>query len=115
MPPLRFAAIGLNHGHIYSQTNLLLRAGAELGSFYAPEPELAARYAETYPQAKLIRETREILEDPAIQLVISAGIPCDRAPLGIEVMRHGKNYMSDKPGFTTLEQLAEVRQVQAET
>jgi predicted dehydrogenase len=30
-------------------------------------------------------------------------------------MRHGKDYMSDKPGFTTLEQLAEVRRVQAET
>jgi predicted dehydrogenase len=30
-------------------------------------------------------------------------------------MRHGKDYMSDKPGFTTLEQLAEARQVQAET
>jgi predicted dehydrogenase len=30
-------------------------------------------------------------------------------------MRHGKDYMSDKPGFTTLEQLAAVRQVQQET
>jgi predicted dehydrogenase len=30
-------------------------------------------------------------------------------------MRHGKDFMSDKPGMTTLEQLAEVRKVQAET
>ena len=30
-------------------------------------------------------------------------------------MQHGKDYMSDKPGITTLEQLAEVRRVQAET
>jgi predicted dehydrogenase len=30
-------------------------------------------------------------------------------------MRHGKDYMSDKPGMTSLEQLAEVRRVQAET
>ena len=30
-------------------------------------------------------------------------------------MRHGKDFMSDKPGITTLEQLAEVRKVQAET
>jgi predicted dehydrogenase len=30
-------------------------------------------------------------------------------------MRHGKDYMSDKPGFTTLEQLEEARRVQAET
>jgi len=31
------------------------------------------------------------------------------------VMQHGKDYMSDKPGFTTLDQLAEARRVQAET
>jgi predicted dehydrogenase len=30
-------------------------------------------------------------------------------------MRHGKDFMTDKPGFTSLEQLAEVRKVQAET
>ena len=30
-------------------------------------------------------------------------------------MQHGKDYMADKPGITTLEQLAEVRRVQAQT
>jgi predicted dehydrogenase len=30
-------------------------------------------------------------------------------------MRHGKDYMVDKPGITSLEQLADVRRVQAET
>jgi predicted dehydrogenase len=114
-PSIRFSAIGLNHNHIHGQTNLLLRAGAELVSFYAPEPELVAQYTQTYPQARLARSKGEILEDTTIQLVISAGIPCERAPLGIEVMQHGKDYMSDKPGFTSLDQLAQVRQVQAET
>jgi predicted dehydrogenase len=47
--------------------------------------------------------------------VVSAGIPDERAPLGIRVMQHGKDYMVDKPGVTSLEQLAEVRRVQAET
>jgi predicted dehydrogenase len=114
-PTLRFSAIGLNHNHIYGQTNLLLRAGAELVSFYAPEPDLVAQYSQAYPQARLAHSAQEILDDPAIPLVISAGIPCDRAPLGMEVMQHGKDYMSDKPGFTSLDQLAEVRRVQAET
>ena len=114
-PTIRFAAIGLNHNHIYGQTVLLLSAGAELVSFYAPEPDLVAQYSGAFPQARLARSQAEILEDGTIHLVISAGIPCERAPLGIAVMRHGKDYMSDKPGFTTLEQLAAVRQVQAET
>ncbi|HLF01506.1 MAG TPA: ABC transporter permease subunit [Anaerolineales bacterium] len=56
-----------------------------------------------------------ILEDPTLQLVISAAIPCEHAPLGIRVMSHGKDCMSDKTGFTSLEQLDEVRRVQAET
>jgi predicted dehydrogenase len=56
-----------------------------------------------------------VLEDPSVKLVVSAGIPDERAPLGIRVMQHGKDYMVDKPGITTLEQLAEVRKVQAET
>ncbi len=106
LPPLRFSAIGINHDHIYGQVNLLLRAGAELVSFYAKEPDLAARFSQVFPQAALARTPDEILEDATIPLVVSAGIPADRAPLGMEVMRHGKDYMSDKPGFTTLEQLA---------
>jgi len=114
-PTIRFSAIGLNHNHIYGQTNLLLRAGAELVSFYAPEPDLVAQYSQAYPQARLVRSAQEILDDSTIQLVISAGIPCDRALLGIQVMQHGKDYMSDKPGFTSLDQFAEVRRVQAET
>jgi predicted dehydrogenase len=112
---VRFAAVGLNHGHIYGQTNLLLRAGAELVSFYAEEDDLAAAYAKVFPQARRAASSQEILEDGSIQLVISAAIPDERAPLGISAMRHGKDYMADKPGFTTLPQLEEARRVQAET
>ncbi len=35
--------------------------------------------------------------------------------MGIKVMQHGKDYMVDKPGLITLEQLEEVKKVQAET
>ena len=114
-PTIRFSAIGLNHNHIYGQVRLLLRAGAELVSVYAAEPDLIAEFTQAFPQARLAREAREILEDESIQLVVTAGIPRARAPLGIQVMQHGKDFMSDKPGFTTLEQLAQARRVQAET
>jgi predicted dehydrogenase len=114
-PIIRFAAIGMNHGHIYNQTNSLLQAGAELVTYYAQEPDLAALYGQRFPQARLADSPAEILEDKTIQLVISAAIPSERAQLGIAVMQHGKDFMSDKPGFTTLEHLAEARRVQAET
>jgi predicted dehydrogenase len=114
-PNIRFAVIGINHSHIYGQVNLMLRAGAEFVSFYAPEPDLGAQFAPEYPQARPASSAAEILEDETIQLIVTAGIPSERAPLGLRAMRHDKDVMSDKPGFTTLEQLAEVRRVQQET
>jgi predicted dehydrogenase len=114
-PRIKFAAIGLNHGHINGQCEAVIRGGGELVSFFAKEPDLAAAFTKRFPQARLARSEREILEDKAVHLVVSASIPDERAPLGVEVMRHGKDFMADKPGMTTLAQLAEVRRVQAET
>jgi predicted dehydrogenase len=114
-PRIRFAAIGLNHDHINGQTDAVVRGGGELVSFFAKEPDLAAAYGRRYPGARPAKDEREILEDPKVQLVLSAAIANERAPLGVRVMRHGKDYMADKPGITTLEQLEEVRRVQAET
>jgi predicted dehydrogenase len=114
-PVVRFSVIGINHNHIYGQVNLLLRAGAEFVSVYAKEPDLLEAFTKSFPQAKVVSDPRQILEDPTIQLVVSAGIASERAPLGISVMQYGKDYMSDKPGFTSLAQLAEARKVQAET
>ncbi len=112
---LRFAVIGINHGHINSQVDATTKGGGEFVSFFAKEPELRAAFAKRYPNVKVAKDEREILEDPTIQLVLTAGIPVERAPLGIRVMQHGKDFMSDKPGITTLDQLADVRRVQAET
>lgn len=110
-----FGAIGLNHGHIYGQTKVMLDAGCRLKSFHAPEDDLAAAYAKAFPQAQRVAEERAILEDPEIGLVIGAGILAERAPMAVRAMRHGKDVMLDKPGATTLEQLAELRRAQAET
>src|SRR5215218_10514434 len=90
-PRLRFAVIGLNHGHIYSQVEAAVAGGGELVSFHATEADLVEAFTKRHPQAKLARDQREILQDPSIQLIVSASIPNERAPLGIEVMRHGKD------------------------
>ena len=112
---IRFAVIGINHPHIYGMINTVIDGGGELVSVYAKEPELIAEFSKRYPQAKRANTPKEILEDRSIQLVLSSAIPVERAPLGIEVMQHGKDFLVDKPGITTLEQLAEVQRVQKET
>ena len=113
--PVRFSVIGMNHGHIYGQAQLLLNAGAELVSYYAVEPELQQEFGKAFPAATLARSEAEILEDPSIELIVSAAIPNERSGVGLRAMWHGKDFLSDKPGFTTMEQLATARQVQAET
>jgi predicted dehydrogenase len=112
---IKFAVININHSHINSMTEAIKRGGGELVALYAKEPELIAEYLKKFPEAKLVKSEKEILEDPSIQLVLSSGIPDERAPLGIRVMQHGKDYLTDKPGAISLAQLAEVKKVQKET
>lgn len=114
-PRIRFSVIGINHGHINSQVETVKKAGGQFVSFYAKEPDLAAEFAKTFPEAKRVGTMQEIYEDASIQLVVSAAIPDERAPIGIEVMNHGKDFMADKPGIVTLKQLDDVRKVQKKT
>jgi len=112
IPPthhLKFSAIGLDHAHIYGMTRAVQRGGGELVSFYAQDPAQIAAYRKEFGDVKLAASEAEILADKSIQLVLGAPIPDLRAPLGIRVMKAGKDYLSDKPGITTLQQLAEVR------
>jgi predicted dehydrogenase len=91
------------------------RGGGQLVAVYAKESDLLAAFTKQFPQVKVAASEKEILEDNTIQLIMSSGIPDERAPLGVRVMQHGKDYLVDKPGITTLEQLAEVRKVQKAT
>jgi len=112
---VKFAVINIDHPHIYGMTDAIKRGGGELVALYAKQPDLAAAFLKSYPEAKLAKSEKEILEDTSIHLILSSGIPDERAPLGIRVMKHGKDYLTDKPGIITLEQLAAVKKVQQET
>lgn len=114
-PKIRFGVININHSHIYGMVDSIIKGGGELVSFYAKEPDLAAAFSKKYPQVKLAAGESQVLEDPSIQVILSSGIPDERASLGLKVMRHGKDYLVDKPGIIKLEELAEVRKVQKET
>ena len=114
-PRIRFSVININHGHIYGMVDAVTRGGGQLVSFFAKEANLVAEFSKRYPQAKLAGSQQEILEDNSTQLIMSSGIPVERAPLGIEVMKHGKDYLVDKPGITQLKQLAAVKKVQQAT
>jgi predicted dehydrogenase len=110
-----FGVIGLDHAHIYSMTDAMIRGGGVLKAFYSAEPGQVATFRKRYGEVKLARSEDEILEDKGVKLIVGAPIPDLRAPLGIRAMRAGKDYLGDKPAITSLVQLAEVRKAIAET
>lgn len=112
---IRIAAIGLTHDHINGQVDCLLREGATLVGFWSDEEDVAVPFAARFPQAKRVADRRELLDDKSIHMILTSAIPAKRAAIAIEAMQHGKDVMSDKPGMTSLEQLAEIRRVQQET
>ena len=112
---IKFGVIGLDHYHIMGMTAAVIRGGGDLVSFYSNLPKAVADFQKLYPNANLAKSEDEILDDPSLKLIAGAPIPRLRAPLGIRAMKRGNDFLSDKPGVTTLEQLAEVRKVSAET
>ena len=114
MSPIRFAAIGLAHDHIFGQVNCLLDAGAELVAFASQGDDYAERFEATYPDARAA-EPREILEDETIAVIVSAAVSAERTPIALEAMAHGKDVMLDKPGAVSFAQLEDLRRVQSET
>ncbi|MEO6329235.1 MAG: twin-arginine translocation signal domain-containing protein, partial [Ginsengibacter sp.] len=89
-PRIRFAVIGINHNHIISQVDAVIRGGGQLVSLYAKEANLITDFIKKYPQVKVAGSEKEILEDKTIQLILSSAIPVNRAAIGIRVMQHGK-------------------------
>jgi len=110
-----YAAMALDHGHIYGMCNGLNEAGGTLKWVYDPDPDKVKAFLAQHPGVRAAASADEILQDPEVRLVAAAAVPCDRGPLGVRVMRHGKHYFTDKTPFTSLDQLADARVAAAET
>ncbi|MCP3027796.1 Gfo/Idh/MocA family protein [Halobacillus sp. A5] len=104
-----FAAIALDHGHIYGMCNGLTEAGAVLKYVYDPDPEKIKQFVEAFPLVRVASSEQEIMDDPEVNLIAGAAVPSKRCELGLRAMDHGKDYFTDKTPFTTLEQLEQAR------
>lgn len=110
-----FAAIGLDHGHIYGMSNGLIEAGATLKWVYDPDPKKVEDFCKEYPGIKVAKSEEEILNDEEVKLVAGAAITSERCALGLRVMDAGKDYFTDKAPLTTLEQLEQAKAKVKET
>jgi predicted dehydrogenase len=112
----RFAAIGLDHRHVYDMTEGLLAAGAECAGYNSDttDQRVLAGFRKRFPHVPEASRDR-LLDDPSIDFIVLSAVPRDRAELAIKAMRRGKDVVSDKPGVTTLEQLDAVRRAVRES
>jgi predicted dehydrogenase len=110
-----FAAVHLEHGHIFGQCDGLVQAGATPKWVFDPDPAKVAAFTARFPGVRVARSLDEVLDDPAVALVAAAAVPCERGPLGCRVMRAGKDYFTDKAPFTEMAQLEAARRAAAET
>jgi predicted dehydrogenase len=93
----------------------LQEGGGILVAAHGQEPDKVAAFSKRFPSVKMVTTEEEILNDPSIQVVLSSAVASERAPLGVRAMKRSKDFLSDKPGITTLEQLESVRKTVAET
>ena len=113
---LRFAAIGLDHRHVYHLVGELIAAGAECAGFcpQTSDAKVLEGFRERFPQLDPIDRER-LLDDPSIDIVVCAAIPRDRAAIAIRAMQAGKDVMVDKPGAITADEVDELDRVARET
>jgi predicted dehydrogenase len=105
----------MSHDHIHGMIGAVQRGGGELVSYWGAEPDKLAVFAKRYPNAKQARSQDEVLLDSSLQLVMSSHVANERAGIGVRAMKAGKDFLADKPGITTLADLALVRKTIAET
>jgi predicted dehydrogenase len=112
----RFAAIGLDHRHVYDLTAGLLEAGATCVGYNpdTTDQRVLAGFRKRFPDVPAA-PTERLLDDRSIDFIVLSAKPSDRADLAIAAMRRGKDVLADKPGVTTLAQLEAVQVAVAET
>ena len=112
----KLGVIGIDHRHILGMLGNMMAEGCHCPQFWSDGPSTVDdKFAEDFPAVERVEDRRRILEDPDVAMVLIAAVPADRAALAIEAMEAGKDVMVDKPGCTTLDQLAAIRATQQRT
>lgn len=112
---LKLGVLGIDHGHIFGMLDGMIAQGCRCDAYWTDGPAVTeAKFNQRFPAIQQATSAQAIL-DADLDMILIAAVPADRADLAIQAMRAGKDVMADKPGCTTLEQLTQIQQVQAET
>ena len=112
---LKFAVIGVSHRHVFSMCDGLLKAGAELKYVFDGNEDLMSEFTVKYPQCEICFTQNEIYKKDDINLIVTAGVPSQRAEIAVKALKSGKNVLVDKAPVISLPQLEFVRKTIKET
>jgi len=113
---LNLGVIGVDHRHVYGQLEGMLACGCVCKGWWTEgDPQPVEGFLKRFPDIPRVTDRRVLLDAPDIDMILIADVPALRAERAMEAMRVGKDVMTDKPGCTTLEQLAALRRCVAET
>jgi len=115
--PIRFAAVGLDHAHIFGQIAGLIRAGGEFVGMATDDPSaaIATSVRERYPDVPVVERPDDLIDRDGIDLIVTAAVPDRRGPIAVAALRAGKDVVTDKPGCVSLAELDEIEKAVAET
>jgi predicted dehydrogenase len=107
---ITFGVVGADHRHIYHLIEGLLREGAHCAGYLSTssDSKVLEGLQSRFPQIAGVDSAQQLYEDPAVDLIVTAAIPSERAGIALEAMRHGKDVLADKPGITDRQQLQAV-------
>jgi len=106
-----FAVVGADHLHVFSIVAGLVGAGARPVA-HAELGDLVAGYA-SWQAGSEARTYDDILDSDDVDLVVTVGVPAERADVAIAAIEAGKHVVSAKPGVTTRSSLDRLRGVLA--
>ncbi|MEX0969393.1 MAG: Gfo/Idh/MocA family oxidoreductase [Paracoccaceae bacterium] len=108
--PVKFAAIGIDHRHIYGMAANIAAAGGEFVGWQTDgTPNTVDGFIERFANVPRAASVEDLLNNPEINLILLSGIPAERAAIAIRAMEAGKDVLSDKPGCTDFAQLAALK------
>ena len=103
--------VGADHLHVFSLVEGLLSAGADPVA-HLRSGDLIGLY-EGWQTTSEARSLGDILDDPAVGLVVLVGVASERASVAVAAIDRGKAVLSAKPGITSRPQLEAVREALA--
>lgn len=107
-----FAVVGADHLHLFTLVAGLVDAGARPVA-HTGDGDLVAAY-EGWQADSQRRDLADVLADPEVDLVVTVGVPAERAAVAIAALGAGKAVLSAKPGVTARSDLGRIADLVAD-